>query len=343
MKHPEIKNVNIIDRPFWSVMIPIKNRSIFLPDAINSVLANKIPADKMQIEVVDFSTVDCGAEKIVKDLGQGRITYVKDTESTGMAANWNSCIEQATGQYVHILHEDDFVAPTFYAELYDSINQNPDYGFYCCNSMLVDEKGVSKNISIGPRELLKKSPNLKVIATGCIYTPSVVVKRECYETLGGFNADLVFALDMEMWVRVINKYRGMFLDKDLAFYRYSDKNETFRLFADGTNIFDEKKFLLTLREYRIDISDAYIRDMVIKRSYQQYLLFTEKGDFDAAKSNYKIFADNTNIFFRTHYKCVNSWFYQLKVKYYIPRFFYYVFHPWQITKYINRLMNVENQ
>jgi hypothetical protein len=338
MNYPRIDKVDADQRPFWSVMIPVRNKPDFIADTINSVLSNNISADDMQIEVIDNSTFDCGVKQIVDDLGKGRIAYYKQPKDLSMAENWNSCVNRAIGKYVHILHDDDYIAPTFYSEFYDFIKQKPDCGFYCCSSVFVDNKGLIVNDKVEPKELLNENPDIKKIAlSSTIYTPGVVVRRKCYVELGGFDLSFVFVLDMQMWIRIIIKFKGAFLRKKLAYYRYSEKNETCRIFAEGKNINDERKFLLFLRDNGIRLTNSEINKLLIDRVYKQYLRFKENGDYVAAKKNYDIFLNYTNAFYRIYYKSINSRFYRLKVKYYIPRFIFYLVHPWQIIKYINRI------
>ncbi len=45
--------IESIDQPFWSIMIPAYNCSEYLPETIESVLANDFGIDNIQIEVID--------------------------------------------------------------------------------------------------------------------------------------------------------------------------------------------------------------------------------------------------------------------------------------------------
>jgi len=46
-----------VSRPLWSVMIPVYNRTKYMSQAVESVLAQDPGPDKMQICIVDNSTV----------------------------------------------------------------------------------------------------------------------------------------------------------------------------------------------------------------------------------------------------------------------------------------------
>ena len=81
---------------------------------------------------------------------------------------------------------------------------NPNVGMAFCRFAIVDANGHWKEL--GPLE--SSTPGvlddwLERVATGCrVQCPAVVVKRATYERLGGFRADLISVLDIEMWVRI---------------------------------------------------------------------------------------------------------------------------------------------
>src|SRR5580704_11221966 len=117
-KPPEISPVpDYIRRPLWSVMIPAYNCSQYLTDNILSVLAQDPGPDHMQIEVVDDCSTDTDVEFLVQEIGKGRVSYFRQQENVGSLRNFETCINRATGRYIHLLHGDDQVLIGFYAEI----------------------------------------------------------------------------------------------------------------------------------------------------------------------------------------------------------------------------------
>jgi hypothetical protein len=74
-----------------------------------------------------------------------------------------------------------------------------------------------------------------------IQCPSIIVRREVYEHLGGFLSDLCYALDWELWVRIAARYPIWYEPNPLACYRLHKGNETARLSRTGTDLVDWKK------------------------------------------------------------------------------------------------------
>lgn len=106
-------------RPTWSVMIPTYNGTKYLRETLQSILVQDPGADEMQIEVIDDASTTDNPEKLVNDIGKGRISFFRQDNNKGQIKTWNNCIRRAQGHWIHILHQDDVVLPNFYEHLRD--------------------------------------------------------------------------------------------------------------------------------------------------------------------------------------------------------------------------------
>jgi len=103
-------------RPYWSVMIPSYNpRAAYLEETLRSVLAQDPGPERMQIEVVDDCSPEVDLAALVKAIAGERVQLSRTERNLGLAGCWNACIERSRGEWVHILHQDDWVLPGFYA------------------------------------------------------------------------------------------------------------------------------------------------------------------------------------------------------------------------------------
>lgn len=206
-------------RPLVSVMVPVFNRTEFLPQTIESVLRQAGPPERMEIAVVDDASETGVPEEVTRRIGQGRVAFHRNERRAGLAGNWNRCIGLARGQWIHILHSDDFVCPGFYDEFARIIAAEPvqTVVFRC---LLVDAAGTVTNqtpdlsgpdaTALARRAFLRGTP---------IQCPGVVVQRSIYERMGGFRPDLDYLLDFEMWSRVVFNCRTHFSPHCLAAFR----------------------------------------------------------------------------------------------------------------------------
>ena len=189
-------------RPFWSVMIPTYNpQPHYLEETLRGILLQDPGPEQMQIEVVDDGSADNTASEVVRQIGAGRVAFHAERQNRGLANTWDLCVERARGDWVHILHQDDIVLPGFYDRLYHGIICNPDIGMAFCRFAIIDANGHWKEL--GPLESATSGVLnnwLERVATGYhLECPAVVVKRATYERIGGFSAQLTYALDLEMW------------------------------------------------------------------------------------------------------------------------------------------------
>lgn len=211
-----------VPRPQWSVMIPTYNGGEYLREAIGSVLAQDPGPDHMQIEVVDDCSPDGDVSRLVAEVGGNRVGYFRQPVNRGYIANFATCIQRSTGHIVHLLHDDDAVRDRFYERLGAGLEARPDAGAAFCRSVYVDPDGHWQSFTA----LERRDPGvledwLWKISTGPrLTTPSLVVRREVYERLGGYDARQRFAgEDWEMWVRIATRYPVWYEPAPLALYR----------------------------------------------------------------------------------------------------------------------------
>jgi len=76
-------------------MIPAYNCTGFLTEALEAVLAQALPPEQMQIEVVDDCSTDADVEALVQAIGKGRIGYFRQPENKGSLRNFETCINRA--------------------------------------------------------------------------------------------------------------------------------------------------------------------------------------------------------------------------------------------------------
>ncbi len=239
-------------RPFWSVMIPTCNaRANYLEETLKSVLQQDPGPAQMQIEVVDDCSPDGAPVELVRRVAGNRVAVHQEPANNGLAGIWNRCIERARGEWVHILHQDDVVLPGFYEHLHDGIICNPHLGMAFCRFAISDANGHWKEL--GPLE--SSTPSvldgwLERVATGYhLECPAVVVKRATYERLGGFNAELTFALDLEMWVRIAANVPVFYEPQILASFRRHGGNQSAVQERTGASMQDMAKAIKIWKDF----------------------------------------------------------------------------------------------
>ncbi|RYY46834.1 MAG: glycosyltransferase [Chitinophagaceae bacterium] len=222
---PPILPTKAVDRPLWSIMIPVYNCGRFLPQALNSVLIQFQHNEQVQIEVVDDASTDLDVQSLVSEIGGGRIGYYRQPHNVGSLRNFETCINRSTGKYIHLLHGDDYLSPGFYAEVERLFEQFPEAGSLCTGFTQVTECGkfiCNSTIQLSEPGIIENWLE-QIACNQKLQPPAVVVKREVYEELGSFFA-VHYGEDWLMWVRIAAAYPVVHSPKKLAHYRVHDSN-----------------------------------------------------------------------------------------------------------------------
>jgi glycosyltransferase involved in cell wall biosynthesis len=240
-------------RPLWSVMIPTYNCLGYLAETLASVLAQDPGPAHMQIAVVDDCSTDGDVSTLVQKMGLGRVDYFQQPRNVGSLRNFETCLNRATGQWVHLLHGDDRVALGFYAEIESLFRANPEAGAAFTNVTNLTKGAAGDELEDRP-PLVKEKGIIKDflfrIAEGQkLETPSIVVKRSVYEQLGGFFG-VHYGEDWEMWARIAAHFPVAYSPKCLAQYRYLNSTSiSSRYIKQGQNIRDVTKVINTIQQY----------------------------------------------------------------------------------------------
>ena len=223
-------------RPFWSVMIPAYNPNPdYLAQTLRSVLAQAPGPEQMQIEVVDDCSPGMDVAALVKSIAGERVKVSQTPKNLGLAGCWNTCIERSRGEWVHILHQDDWVLPGVYAR-FEALIKSVQ-GIHAAFTRNLNADGDGHWTSIGPLVMRNAGEFRDFNICAATWVPmqcaAAVVKRSTYEQLGGYRNDIPYVLDWEMWCRIAAAGRWGYVPEPGAVYREHGQSESTRLHRAG--------------------------------------------------------------------------------------------------------------
>ncbi|MEH2005132.1 glycosyltransferase [Nostoc sp.] len=242
-------------RPFWTVVIPVYNRTNYLLECLASVLVQWSGAEQMEILVIDNGSTPPLFD-LVNSIGGGVIRYYRNQQNIGVLPNHNAGISLSRGQWIHILHDDDCVLPGFYDRLQQSLQGCPDsVGAAFTNFEYFNEKGtvIKKGEVISWFGDHKGMPRnfLQQIGVTCpLQVPAVVIRRVTHEQLGGYHLKLVCAPEWELYKRIAVFYDWWYEPGSLARYRIHSHRQTDDDLSSG--------ILATSIRQGIEISESYL-------------------------------------------------------------------------------------
>lgn len=117
--------------PRVSVVIPAYNVAAFLPDTLDSVLAQTLPA--FEILVVNDGSPDTPELERALAPYQHRIRYITQ-ENRGLSGARNTGIRAATGDLIALLDGDDLWLPDYLARQTSFLTEHPELDLVYCNA-----------------------------------------------------------------------------------------------------------------------------------------------------------------------------------------------------------------
>lgn len=205
--------------PLVSVIIPAYNAGKFISDALDSVYAQTYRP--IEIIVVDDGSTDKTADVVKKYIAEA--TYQpKSTDITaiylhqknsGPSAARNAGIRTAKGGYIAFLDADDLWLNNKLAKQMALFEKDSamDIVFTDVKITRLRDSGVEEFTVFQEKKLgadffghdyLVVDPLLKLIKLNFMPTPSVVIKRKCFEEGNFFNEKTSYAEDWELWLKM---------------------------------------------------------------------------------------------------------------------------------------------
>ena len=211
-----------------SVVIPTRDRSWCLPEAIESVLAQSYK--DVEIIVIDDGSRD-DTRKVVSRYG-GKLRYYYQ-ENKGVVSARNRGLSEARGEYVAFLDDDDLWAPGMLERAVSAFRSSEgDTGVvYVGYRYLLRDGDKSRPLD---RKVKCFSGDVfeRLIMGNFIPLPSAVIKRECLEKAGGFDERIGWYEDWELFLRLsLHGYRFLFIDEPLLYIRIHGSNRSCDLLA----------------------------------------------------------------------------------------------------------------
>ena len=152
-------------RPFFSVIITAYNRPRFLPEAIDSVLAQSVPRDDYEILVVK-NFEDEESDRRIRE--HGLVGLYRTEKALGI--HLRAALDRAQGEVVALLNDDDLWEPDRLGILRERFAPDPRLGFHATSYTVVDESNRPLTASndrftavarfeANPRALYRVGPN----------------------------------------------------------------------------------------------------------------------------------------------------------------------------------------
>lgn len=199
-----------------SVVIPTYNYGRFIAEAIESAVGQTFPPT--EIVVVDDGSND-DTEAVVRGFGE-RVKYIRQ-ENAGVCAARNRGVAESSGDLIAFLDADDIWEPTKLEKQIAKFASDPAIGLVHCGMREFDSdtgKTLKMYLTGGEENIVE---NLLLWDGPVIVGPggTVMVSREAFENVGGFDTRMKVGEDWDFCYRVARKFKVGFVPEPLVNYR----------------------------------------------------------------------------------------------------------------------------
>lgn len=206
--------------PTMCVCIPTIGRSSFLGDTLNSVAKAWQPG--LDLLVLDNSVEQSLSSDIFHTYGLHGTIYKTGQQISG-TSNWNLSFTVGESEWVHILHDDDWVEPEFYKAALSDIALHPNAGVWmCATHQVCDFDPMLDYVCSMPTLFTRDLPFIseQLFTNSANRCVSTVIQRDAARQLGGFDGTMGFWFDLELFWSLAISRGAVFNSQVLGNYRF---------------------------------------------------------------------------------------------------------------------------
>lgn len=222
----------------FTVIVPLYNKQDYILKCVNSILSQTYT--QFELIIVNDGSTD-NSLSIVNNLKDGRLRIISQS-NLGVSTARNNGAKEAKYNYIAFIDADDWWDKHFLEEMKMLIEQCPGAGMYGSNFYIVKNGvinasmvGVGANFKKGYIDYINVYANNFCAPINCSF---VILSKAVFLAEHGFNLQLKFGEDFDLWIRIALKYQVAYLNKALA---YSNQDAHAESRALGINKFYPKE------------------------------------------------------------------------------------------------------
>ncbi len=262
-------------KPVVSVLLPAYNAERYLPEALESILAQSFT--DFEVVVIDDCSTD-GTWKLIQKYAKQdkRVVAVQNQHNLKLSGTLNRAIEVAHGKYLARMDADDWSYPDRLEKQVSFMEKHPAVGI-CGGSMEVCDQELHV-VSVRRYHQTDGEIRSHLFRYSPYSHPLVMYRKDVLEKVGGYRDEFNPAEDYELYFRIGMVAQFANLPDILLKYRVIPKSMT----TGGTRKMEEKTIAiryLYAKNYKMSL-----QDLVYTWLHQLTLLFIP--------SSWKIWAFN---------------------------------------------------
>lgn len=240
-------------KPLVSVAIPTYRGAKTIGTAIESVLDQTL-AD-FELIVIDDASSDKTLQ-IISTYTDSRIRFYQNTHNLGHAANWNRCLNLASGRYFKLLPHDDVLRKDCLEKQVAILEKDvaQELSLVFCARTIINSRNHGIMVRRWSRVARGQLSSAAIVrrcmryGTNLIGEPGAVMfRRSLVSTVGYFDATNPYVIDLDYWFRLL-AHGDAFYDPDtLVAFRVTRQSWSYTIRRQQSSDFTQMIRRLSLR------------------------------------------------------------------------------------------------
>jgi glycosyltransferase involved in cell wall biosynthesis len=208
---------------FVSICIPAYKRTEFLKRLLNSIAFQTYK--DFEVIITDDSN-DNSVEVLVDSYkGLFQLNYEKNFPALGSPENWNAGIRKAKGNWIKIMHDDDwFSSEESLQKFINAINNNSQVSFFfSAYNNVLERTNEQTSINLSAINKFYLSNAYRLLAHNVIGPPSVTLyqKKDVF-----FDKELKWLVDIDFYIQYLKDEQIFYIPEPLTFIGINSEQVT---------------------------------------------------------------------------------------------------------------------
>jgi GT2 family glycosyltransferase len=247
------------NQPLISICIPTYNQTIHLKKLLITTFKQKQVS--FEVIITDDSSTNDVAQLVNEYITNGfNIRYYKNTPALGAPKNWNYGISIAKGEYIKIMHHDQWFEDDYaLKKLLDKIIHSKNTFVFC--AVRNEFRGRISELKLNPSQLNRiiNEPE-SLILGNLIGGPTAILYHK--DSKISYDEKIIWLVDIEFYLQLFNKGFKVEYINEILYTSMTDADS-----LTNNNLIDSEK---QLYEYSY-LFNKYIKQLSILKRIQYFI------------------------------------------------------------------------
>lgn len=201
----------------FSIITVSYNQGQYIEDNILSVLNQNY--DNFEHIVIDACSKDNTLDVLNK---YSHLKWTSEPDR-GQSDGLNKGFRKATGDLIVWLNSDDLMCDGAFHVLNKFFTENPDKDVVTGNQVFINADGTTNHIKPADTYTYDRLLNTRYCS---VMQNSTVFRKSVLDNVGLLDESLHYTMDLDLFIRIANKYSWYKIDEDIAKFRVWEESKT---------------------------------------------------------------------------------------------------------------------